>query len=370
MRIPPDKNLHVDQPTLFIDEKIVRENIRRMAAKAIQSNVLFRPHFKTHQSETIAEWFRDYGCTAITVSSFEMAYYFGEKYWHDVTIAIPVNVLQIKDINILAKKIRLNVVVDNSMTAQILVDSVKFSLGVFIKTDTGNKRCGIPADHIADMVDLCKIISKSSLLKFKGILSHSGHTYNANNIQEIRQIYRHDCNALQNVQMSLNVFADEHCMISIGDTPGCCLADFIWSDEIRPGNFVFNDLFQWHLGVCKPEDIACVMSCPVIGVYPERNEFVIYGGAVHFSKDFLTYNSEKIYGCMAIPDRDGELHISPENALVKIWQEHGLIRASDEIIPTVKPGDIVHIYPVHSCLTMHAMRNIFTTEGEKILAMS
>ena len=76
------------KPTLFVNKQIALRNIQRMAAKAKQSNVRFRPHFKTHQSVDIGEWFRKFCVTAITVSSVEMAAYFAANGWADITIEI------------------------------------------------------------------------------------------------------------------------------------------------------------------------------------------------------------------------------------------------------------------------------------------
>ena len=65
----------IEKPTLLIDPIRVQNNIRRMAEKARRQNVRFRPHFKTHQSALVGEWFRDQGVSAITVSSVDMALY-------------------------------------------------------------------------------------------------------------------------------------------------------------------------------------------------------------------------------------------------------------------------------------------------------
>ncbi|GEM_PF-2678622 len=37
-----------------------------MLLKAKQHNLLFRPHFKTHQSKTIGKWFKEKGVNKIT----------------------------------------------------------------------------------------------------------------------------------------------------------------------------------------------------------------------------------------------------------------------------------------------------------------
>ena len=91
-----------------------------MAAKAQRHKLKFRPHFKTHQSATIGNWFRDAGVKAITVSSVSMAWYFADNGWDDITIAFPVNVLEISEINSLAARINLNVLVENVAALNIL----------------------------------------------------------------------------------------------------------------------------------------------------------------------------------------------------------------------------------------------------------
>jgi D-serine deaminase-like pyridoxal phosphate-dependent protein len=73
--------LNIKKPTLLLDSDICKRNISGMSAKALEQNVFFRPHFKTHQSAAIGEWFMDAGVTAITVSSVSMARYFAEHGW-------------------------------------------------------------------------------------------------------------------------------------------------------------------------------------------------------------------------------------------------------------------------------------------------
>lgn len=63
----------IQRPTLLLDPDRAKRNISRMAEKAARSGLRFRPHFKTHQSAAVGEWFRPFGVTAITVSSVEMA---------------------------------------------------------------------------------------------------------------------------------------------------------------------------------------------------------------------------------------------------------------------------------------------------------
>jgi len=59
--------MEITKPTLILDKTVCLNNIRRMAKKAQKYNIKFRPHFKTHQSAKIGNWFREFGVTSITV---------------------------------------------------------------------------------------------------------------------------------------------------------------------------------------------------------------------------------------------------------------------------------------------------------------
>ena len=85
--------IEIIRPTFVIDKKICLNNIEKMTQKAADNGLRFRPHFKTHQSAEIGEWFRSFGVNAITVSSLQMAKYFAANGWKDITLAFPVNIL-------------------------------------------------------------------------------------------------------------------------------------------------------------------------------------------------------------------------------------------------------------------------------------
>ena len=53
--------MDIVRPTLVLDKDTCLRNIERMAEKAKSKNLIFRPHFKTHQSSIIGNWFRDFG---------------------------------------------------------------------------------------------------------------------------------------------------------------------------------------------------------------------------------------------------------------------------------------------------------------------
>ncbi|MBC8146515.1 MAG: alanine racemase, partial [Bacteroidetes bacterium] len=256
--------MEILRPTLLLNKKKCIANISAMAKKAKLHQLNFRPHFKTHQSAEVGKWFKDLGVNSITVSSVKMAEYFAKNGWNDITIAFPVNALEIEHINKLAEKINLNILLTNIDSVLIMKSKLKQKLGAFIKIDTGYKRAGILAENNNELDELIYEISKNKLIEFKGFLSHDGHTYNATSKSEILNIRVRSNTELQKLKERYK--ADYPNLIaSIGDTPSCSISDnFDGIDEIRPGNFVFYDLMQLRIGSCFTENIAISLACPVV----------------------------------------------------------------------------------------------------------
>jgi D-serine deaminase-like pyridoxal phosphate-dependent protein len=363
--------LNINRPTLVIDKALCMSNIHNMVEKAHKHRIKFRPHFKTHQSATIGNWFRDTGVTSITVSSVSMARYFAQNGWDDITIAFPVNVLEASDINELAENITLNILVENVSALTMLKSKLTAKLGIYIEIDTGNFRSGIEINRINQVDELISIMKGCRFIEFKGFLSHSGQTYASRSVDDI--LLKH-ADALLKMRS-----VKEHYIkswpgleVSLGDTPACTLSDnFDRVDEIRPGNFVFYDLMQEHLGVCERSDIAAKVYCPVVSRHLSRNEFVIYGGAVHLSKEFIINKfSKKSYGAIGACCVDTGAQAGENTWVAGLSQEHGIIRAGFDDIREFKIGGLTEIIPVHSCLAADLAGYYLTTDGERIEKMS
>ncbi|MBM3437286.1 MAG: alanine racemase, partial [Bacteroidetes bacterium] len=161
----------ITKPTLIIDENICRRNIREMAMKCRQSGAVFRPHFKTHQSADIGEWFREEGIDRITVSSVQMAEYFARCGWKDILIAFPVNIPEIAGINKLAATIELHLLVESTEVVRYLIKNLNHSAGIYIKIDTGHHRTGILPDDLKTISEITSLIDKAPNLKFTGFLT-------------------------------------------------------------------------------------------------------------------------------------------------------------------------------------------------------
>ena len=347
--------MEIKVPTLIIDKQKVNRNITRMLGKAESANVIFRPHFKTHQSTEIGELFKQKGVKRITVSSVSMATYFANHGWDDITIAFPVNILEADEINELARKINLNILVESQYSVLTLSKIITQTLGVFLKIDTGYHRTGLlPDDNEIDSI--IKLMSTDNKLNFKGFLSHAGHTYNANSKVEILSILKESKTILNKLKQKY-ITQYPKIIVSYGDTPSCSMANGCDGfDEIRPGNFVYYDVMQYHIGSCKMEDIAVAVACPVVAVHEQRNELVIYGGAIHLSKEFIAADNDfKLFGYVVNYTAEGWSEPIPGAYVSSLSQEHGIVKMPEKYLNSFKPGDVIGVLPIHSCLTANLL---------------
>lgn len=361
-------SLNITTPTLLLNRQRALRNIRTMANKAEVSGVRFRPHFKSHQAAVVGRWFRDCGVDAITVSSVNMGIYFAQDGWQDITVAFPVNILEIQKINQLAGNVTLNLLVESSDAVSFLEARLVHDVNAWIKIDVGYGRTGIPWNAFDRIRDLARQIEQSRRLSLRGLLTHAGHSYHAQSKQEIRTIYEDSVSKLTEIRKQLKSAGFSGIELSVGDTPSCSLVEeFSDVDEIRPGNFVFYDAMQLNLGSCSEDAIAVGLACPVVAVHETRREIVIYGGAVHLSKEFiLNPDGTKSFGYVAMPKKNGWGPIIKDTCVAGLSQEHGIVKTNEELINTVKIGNLLIVLPVHACLTANLMRQYRTLEGETI----
>ncbi len=355
----------ITRPTLLLDTKKMETNIDFMVEKADRLDVKLVPHFKTHQSKQIATFFNERGVDAITVSSVEMAAYFAENGWKDITVAFPFNRLEVEVINdFIRQGVTFKLLVTDGETVSFLNERLVGRVGLFIELDAGYNRSGVSTELTDEIKALAQEIIKSEKTEFYGLYCHPGNTYHSDSIEDIKRLWADAIEKTNTVRKALSGIGND-LIIRMGDTPGCAIVeDMEGIDEIGPGNFVFYDLVMNYLNVCAESDIAVAVACPIVAKNDMRREIVIHGGAVHFSKDHLFDESEKkFFGEMVIINDTGWSDIIPDAKLISVSQEHGVLKVSDELLETLAVGDIVGILPIHSCLTANLMGEYLTLEG-------
>jgi len=355
----------ITKPTLILDKKKCIKNINTMFSKSKRHNLTFRPHFKTHQSLEVGSWFKEIGVTKITVSSVSMAEYFATQ-WNDITIAFPTNILEIESINTLAKKITLNLCIENEESILFLNEHLKYKVNILLKMDVGYHRTGINPKNNNQINTILNIIEANPLLNFIGFLGHAGHTYKCRTHKAIKEEHAKSLVIMAKLK-------DEYkrqypnLIISLGDTPSCSIADdFSGVDEIRPGNFVFYDLTQNLIGSNSIAQIAVALACPIVAIHKERSEIIIYGGGVHFSKDSIETEEGLVFGRVVEKGANSWGDLIPNTYVKSLSQEHGTIAVPKEDMDNYKIGDYLMVLPVHSCMAGNTMKSYTTFKGEVI----
>lgn len=354
--------MDIIRPLALIDEDRCRTNIRRIATKLKRLGIVYRPHFKTHQSREIGNWFRDEGVEAITVSTIGMAEYFAKDNWTEITIAFPLVPSQLNRINKLAEQVNLKIFLTDPEVIDYYDKYLDHPVGVYIELDAGHHRCGIRTDQPDKIFSTVKKLRQCKLLNPYGFYIHEGRTYEKKGKTAVREVLQPVFNFFQDIKSE---YPDSR--ICMGDTPGCSMLDeFPGVDEMSAGNSVFYDLMQVEIGSCSPEDIALAVLCPLIEVKPNLNEAILYGGAVHFSKDRILWNGKEIFGRPSHYNRHS-FGAPVKNSYIRgVSQEHGMLTGDPDWMKDLKPGDPICILPIHSCLTANLYDHYLTLDGQRI----
>jgi D-serine deaminase-like pyridoxal phosphate-dependent protein len=267
--------------------------------------------------------------------------------------------------------VHLELLVESPESAAYLDKELTGRVDVWMKIDAGLGRTGLVWNENEPISRLAQQIRRSTKLHLRGILTHAGHTYQAKTPDNVRRLFAESVQRMLQVRDSLKAAGVETLEVSVGDTPGCSLSEkFGAVDEVRPGNFVFYDAEQYTLGSCAAEDIAVALACPVVAKHPERSEAVVYGGAIHLSKDWMPGEGPIRHGLVALPVGVGWGSPLAGAYVDRLSQEHGVIHLEGEDLDRLRIGDLMCVLPVHSCLTVQVMGEYLTLEGKRVRTMS
>jgi D-serine deaminase-like pyridoxal phosphate-dependent protein len=354
-------------PSLLLDLDRARCNADRMSEVARRNNVRLRPHIKTHKCIEVARIQTAGHNGAITVSTLAEARAFAQHGFSDITYAVPIEQGKFAEaIEILQSGVKLNLLTDDAETMRRLDEAAEnagVQFDIFVKIDVGTHRVGVDP-HTHEAIEIPRLISDARNIKFAGILTHAGHSYNAHSKDEILAVARHERDSMVELAERLRSMSIEVPTVSIGSTPTMSTIDHLDGiDEIRPGNYIFFDAFQATLGSCSFEDTALTVLTAVIHQDSTRKRLVVDAGAVALSKDRGPVDLDPACGYGRVLDLDG----SESGMRVSgMSQEHGEIDAAESpLFDRIKVGDRLLILANHSCLTaaQHSHYNV-VEDGE------
>lgn len=342
---------HLKTPSLLLDVKRVRANAARMTSIVDRHNVRLRPHIKTHKCIEIARIQTAGHNGAVTVSTLAEAKAFAVNGFRDITYAVPIEPGKFEELAAIVQDgVDLKVITDDPSTPAGLNEIARargVMIGVFLEVDCGDHRSGVQPDS-PEATEIPKAITEASNLTFAGILTHGGHSYNANTIEEVKAIARQERDVMVELAERLRSAGIEVLTVSIGSTPTITHADELTGiDEVRPGNYILFDAYQATIESCAFDDCALTVLAAV--VHRSDKKIIINAGAIALSKDRGPIDRDPGCGYGRVLDIDGNdlgLRVSG------VSQEHGVIPLSDKaLLERLTVGTRVRILANHSCIS-------------------
>lgn len=360
-------------PSLILDRSRLLANIARMQARAKDLGVILRPHLKTAKSAKVAELAVGKS-GAITVSTLAEAEYFAKAGFRDITYAVPIAPQKLERVaGIMKAGVDLKIITDHPAVAQVIAETGQ-KLGVtfstLIKIDCGLGRAGIPPDSEL-LLPLAKALNQPGA-KLAGVLTHAGHSYDAKSIAQIEQIAEEERLAAVTAAERLRAAGFACDIVSVGSTPTALYAKQLDGiTEMRPGNFVFFDLFQAGLGSCGMGDVAVSVLATVVAHHPGRNHLLIDAGGLALSKDTGANKHAPGTGYGRVCRAGEALPLDGLN-IHDVHQEHGLLggpltpdgRPAPKVdFAAFPPGTRLRVLPNHVCMTGAMYDRYFVTDG-------
>jgi D-serine deaminase-like pyridoxal phosphate-dependent protein len=342
----------VPTPALVLDRRRLLRNTGAMTARAGKLGVNLRPHCKTAKSAEVAKLATAGNFGGIAVSTLREAEYFFDHGIRDILYGVGIVPGKLDRAAALgARGADLKIVTDNVAMARAIAGH-DATHKVLIEVDCGDGRGGVAPDS-KELIEIARVLDATNNVAVSGIMTHAGQSYDRRDPDAMARIAEIERAAAVEAAGRLRALGLECPIVSVGSTPTATFArDLSGVTEMRPGVYVFYDLYQAGIGVCRIEDIALSVLSTVIAHRPKDNVILIDAGALALSKDRST---EKLgagdcgFGLVCDPVTMAPV---PEARVAGVSQEHGRV-TGDKPLPfaTFPIGSQVRILPNHACIT-------------------
>jgi D-serine deaminase-like pyridoxal phosphate-dependent protein len=363
-------------PCLVLDRPALLRNLQRMQAQADARGVALRPHLKTAKSVDVArlaaEVAREAGATlaGLTVSTLAEAEYFTAHDFGDVLYAVgitPAKLDQVAKLN--AAGAQVTVVTDDLDGAEAIAAHAA-PPRTLIEIDTGEGRGGVAPDD-PDLTGIAERLGAA----FAGVMTHAGHSYDDRSPEDMARTAEQERAGVVAAAERLSQAGHSVGVVSMGSTPTALHATSLAGiTELRPGVYMFGDLFQAGIGAVCAGDLALTVLASVIGRRPAQvgrpARVLLDAGAIALSKDRSTQATPRDFGFGLMLDLQGERGFG--RAVVRrVWQEHALVELdplTDVQLPAL--GQKVRLAMNHACLTAAAHDRYYVVEsGTEVAAV-
>jgi D-serine deaminase-like pyridoxal phosphate-dependent protein len=359
-------------PCLVLERARLATNIERMAGRARTLGVALRPHLKTCKSVDIAALAAPER-SRVTVSTLQEARYFAAAGFKDLLYAVGIAPQKLAEVDALNRGgARVQLLLDAAETARAVAAEAE-RLGtrfeLWIEVDVDGHRAGLLPDD-PELLQTGRLVHQSARLFLRGVLTHAGEAYHCRTAAELRAHAEQERSRCVQAAGALRAAGVPCPEVSVGSTPTALSASSLEGvTELRAGVYVFQDLFQAGLGVCRVEDIALSVLATVIGHKRSHRRLIVDAGGLALSKDRGTAEQpvDRGYGLVARA-RDGA--VIPGLRVAACSQEHGVIELPGSLDFDAFPvGSRLRILPNHACMTAAAHERYHVVDGDdRVLA--
>jgi len=354
----------LDTPALILDSSILAHNLQAMTERVNSRGIKLRPHMKTAKCFQVAEQAIEGNFGGVTVSTLKEAAYFHSCGIQDILYAVCISPQKLEQVTAMRHQgCRLTIITDSvAMARHIAAVKQDIKYDVMIEIDCGESRTGIPCDD-QELLDVATILQQSFTANLLGIITHAGHSYACRSIEDIKKVAEQERLAAVNAASRLRKAGFPCEEVSVGSTPTAMHAETVEGiTEVRPGVYMFGDLFQAEIHTCERKDIALSVLTTVISHREKKNSLIVDAGALALSKDRSTQITANDAGYGLAVDELGRA-ISPNLIVANVHQEHGEITSVEPIPFERFPiGTHLRILPNHSCLTAAAYNQYYIVE--------
>lgn len=338
----------VDTPAPIVLLDVMRRNIDRMQAFAVEHGLDVRPHVKTHKCVEVGRLQIDAGAVGITAGNVGEAEVFAAAGFDDIFLAYPVWAAGTKGDRIrrLAKTTQLRVGADNVAA----IDALAYAMGdepdrlqIVVEVDCGARRSGAPPEAAGH---LARAARKRGLVPV-GVYTYPGHGSSG---RDSREPAAQDQDAA--LTAAVRSFADVGAIaevVSAGSTPTVAFSTGSVITEIRPGEYVLYDLDNARLGACDEDQIALFVAATVVSDWVP-DQAILDVGTKALGREG---NLERGYGGIA-----GEKAV-----LARLNEYHGFLAVpAGAARPAV--GTVLPVVPNHVCPVVNSFEELIVTDTE------
>ncbi|QSZ53985.1 alanine racemase [Paenarthrobacter sp. AT5] len=322
----------IDTPAPIILTDVMQGNIDRVQAFAKERGLNVRPHVKTHKCLEIGRRQIKAGAVGITAGNVGEAEVFAAAGFDDISIAYPIWPSGTKGLRLrkLAVTTRLRVGVDNFSAIDAIAEAMGSDAGrleVVIEVDCRAGRSGAPPQAAGDLA----VAARKRGLVPVGVFTYPGHGSSGPDARKRAAMDQEA--ALTDAVRSFKAVGITADVVSAGSTPTIEFATSGIITEIRPGEYVFNDLNNTRLGACTEDQIALFVAGTVVSDWVPK-QVILDVGTKALSREG---NPEIGFGAVA----------GTQAVLSKLNEYHGFLPLpSGAQFPI---GTVLPVVPNHVC---------------------